>query len=104
MTGYSPKSGQPKPSPDLVILPAGSGATSVKTCDECGSLSEELDKCGCPLCDGGDRAPLICGDCARKPVCPGPSLPPILCSQCGKPLQRRLRAFECEPCGRVVAC
>lgn len=30
--------------------------------------------------------------------------PPILCSQCGKPLQRRLRAFECEPCGRVVAC
>lgn len=35
----------------------------------------------------------------RRPAEP----PPILCSQCGKPLQRRLRAFECEPCGRVVA-
>lgn len=82
----------------------------IGNCQECGVKDAEIHGCPCPECQGFVWRMCRCcwgrivkpkgyqwpGDAATQP-------PPILCSQCGKPLQRRLRAFECEPCGRVVA-
>lgn len=80
----------------------------MRTCDECSKPSEALDKCGCPNCDGSERAPLICSACATKPFCPGPSRPDILCSSCGDPLVpvavagSLIQRFYCQPCNRIL--